>query len=57
MSRHTLDGQNPAPRKTPSNDDWPVNTNKQWLPLASKWCRNPCIHSSFNGGLNPRVDI
>ena len=31
-----VDGQNPAPPKKPSNDDWPVNANKQWLPLASE---------------------
>ena len=31
-------GRNPAPPKNPWNDDSPVNPNKQWLPIISKWC-------------------
>ena len=41
----TVDGRNPAPPKNPWNDDSSVNTNKQWLPLLSKWCRISSIHS------------
>ena len=37
--------RNPAPRKKPWNDDSPVNTNKQWFPMVSKWCRISSIHS------------
>ena len=42
---NTVDGRNPAPPKTPWNDDSLVNTNKQWLPMVSKWCRILSIHS------------
>ena len=45
-SQHTVDGRNPAPPKKPRNDDSPVNTNKQWLPMVSKWCRISSIHST-----------
>ena len=41
----TVDGRNPAPPKKPWNDDSPVNTNKQWFPMVSKWCRVFSIHS------------
>ena len=27
------------------NDDSPVNINKEWFPMVSKWCRISCIHS------------
>ena len=42
---HTVDGRNPAPPKKPGNDYSLVNTNKQWLPMASIWCRSLSIHS------------
>ena len=29
-------------------DDSPVNTNKQWFPMVSKWCRISSIHSMFD---------
>ena len=32
---HTVDGRNPAPPKNPWDDDFPVNTNKQWFPEVS----------------------
>ena len=35
-----------------SNDDWPVNTNKQWSPLVSKWSEMDFVHplyESFRG--------
>ena len=28
--------QNPAPPKTPSNDDSAVNANKRWFPIVSR---------------------
>ena len=34
-----------APPKKPWNDDSPVNTNKHWCPMISKWCRISSIHS------------
>ena len=34
-----------APPKKPWNDDSPVNTNKHWVPMFSKWCRGVSIHS------------
>ena len=40
-----MDGQNPAPPKRPWRNDSPVDTNKQWLPVVSKWCRIMSIHS------------
>ena len=43
---NTVDGRNFAPPKKPWNDDSPVNTNKQWLPMVSKWCRISSIHST-----------
>ena len=46
---HTVDGRNPTPPKKPWNDDSPVNTNKQWLPMVSKWCRISSIHSMAMG--------
>ena len=27
------------------SDDSPVNTNKPWFPMVSKWCRSSSIHS------------
>ena len=45
LEGHTVDGRNPAPPEKPWNDDSPVNTNKQWLPMVSKWCRILSIHS------------
>ena len=42
---HTVDGRNPAPPKTPWNDDSPVNANEQWFATVSKWCRISSIHS------------
>ena len=44
-SEHTVDGRNPAPPKKPWNDDSLVNANKQWFPMASKWCRILSTHS------------
>ena len=41
----TVDGRNPAPLKKPQNDESPVNTNEQWFPMVSKWCRISSIHS------------
>ena len=41
----TVDGQNPAPPKKPRENDCPVNTNKQWFPVVSKWCRISSTHS------------
>ena len=41
----TVDGRNPAPPKNPWNDGSTVNTNKQWFPMVSKWCRILSIHS------------
>ena len=35
----TVDGRNPAPPQRAWKDDSPVNTNKEWLPMVSKWCR------------------
>ena len=40
-----LDGRNLALAKTPWNDDSPVNTNKPWFSMVSKWCRISSIHS------------
>ena len=40
-----------APPKKPWNDDSPVNTNKQWFPMVSKWCRILSMHS-MNTGMN-----
>ena len=40
----TVDGQNPATPEKPWNDDSPLNTSKQWLPMVSKWCRISSIH-------------
>ena len=46
-----MDGRNPAPPKRPWRDDSPVNTNKQWFPMVSKWGRILSIHStSFLAG-------
>ena len=45
ITGHTVDGRNPAPPKRPRNDDYPPNTNKQWFPIVSKWCRISSIHS------------
>ena len=45
ISFGTVDGRNPAPPKKPCDDDPPVNTNKQWFPILSKWCRISSIHS------------
>ena len=39
FSGNTVDGRNPAPPKRLWRDDSPVNTNKQWFPMVSKWCR------------------
>ena len=43
----TVGGQNPAPPKTPSNDDFPVDTKKPWFqpwfPSGAKWISS--IHS------------
>ena len=46
-----VDGRNPTPKK-PRNDDSPVNANKQWLPMVSKWCEMDfaTIHSLFPHG-------
>ena len=46
MATPTVDGPNAAPPKKPWNDDSPANTNEQWFPIASKWCRISSIHSS-----------
>ena len=35
----------PAPPKKPWHEDSPVNANKQWFPVVSKWCRIPSIRS------------
>ena len=40
-----------APPKKPWNDDSPVNTNKQWCTMVSKWCGISSIHSTFGGEL------
>ena len=40
-----MDEGNPAPPKKPWKDDSPVNTNNQWFPIDSKWCRILSIHS------------
>ena len=45
---HTVDGRNPAPPKKPWNDDSLVNTNQQWFPMVSKWCRISSIHRTFS---------
>ena len=50
LGLHTVDGRNPAPPKKPWNDDSPVNTNTQWFPMVSKWCRISSIHSRFPPG-------
>ena len=44
---HSVDGPNSAPPKpkNPWNDDSPVNTNEQRLPMVSKWCRISSTHS------------
>ena len=42
--RNTVDGRNPAPPEKPGNNDPPINTNKQWLPMVSIWCRILSIH-------------
>ena len=34
-----------APPKKPWHEESPVNTNKQWFPAVSKWCRSLSIHS------------
>ena len=34
-----------APPKKPENEDSPINTNQQWFPMVSKWCRILSIHS------------
>ena len=44
-----LDGRNPAPLKKTRNEDSPVNTNVQWFPMISKWCRISSIHSINKG--------
>ena len=50
---NTVDGQNPAPPKTPLNADSPVNTvtNKQlssWFPRGAKWILQPSTgHQCF----------
>ena len=36
-----------APPQKPWKDDSPVNTNKQWFPTVSKWCRISSIHSTM----------
>ena len=41
-----MNGRNPAPPKKPWNDDSPVNTNKQWFRMVSKWCRN-FVHPQY----------
>ena len=40
-----MDGRNPEPPKKPWGDASPVNTNKQWFPMVSKWCRISSTHS------------
>ena len=58
-----MEGRNPAPPKKPWNDDSPVNTNNQWFPMVSKWCRISSIHSrrslscSFNCSPNRICDF
>ena len=47
-----MDGQNPAPPKKPWNGDSPVNSNKQWFPIVSTWCRISSIHSSKTNGVS-----
>ena len=42
---NTGDGRNPAPPKKPWSDASPVNTNKQWCAMVSKWCRFSSTHS------------
>ena len=39
-----MDGQTPAPPKTPSKDDSPVNTKKHWFPAVSKWHEMDFVH-------------
>ena len=34
-----------VPPEKPWNDDSTVNTNQQWFPVVSKWCRMSSIHS------------
>ena len=45
----TVDGRNPVPPQRPWKDDSPANTNKQWFPMVSKWCRILSIHSRSMG--------
>ena len=33
-----------APPKEPWNDGYPANSNEQWFPMVSKWCRVLSIH-------------
>ena len=44
---HTVDGRNPAPPKKRWNDDSPVNINKQWICMVSKWCELDFVHPQY----------
>ena len=41
-----------TPPEKPGNDDSLVNTNQQWLPMVSKWCRISSIHSMLYVGVD-----
>ena len=57
--RCTVDGRNPAPPKKPWNDESPVNANKQWFLMVSKWCRISSIHSMVHSAFSfvPRTQF
>ena len=42
-----MDEIHSAPPKKPWNDDSPVNTNRQWFPMVSNWCRISSTHSMW----------
>ena len=41
---HTVDGRIPAPPKKAWNDDPPVKSNRQWLPIVAKCCEMDFVH-------------
>ena len=49
-----VDGRNPAPPKKPWGDASPVNTNKEWFAMISKWCEMDFVHPQYRGWLPPQ---